>query len=206
LVGERIERGRWDAWIERENGASQSRLDLLQAVPTSTTGSICNGRRTIAVGAYDARSIARRLVGFSSCGPTRDGRRKPDLVAPGAAILAARSTAVSAGVRLRDATTAKSGTSMAAPHVCGTVALMFAAALPHRLAIDETRELLFSTLRPAPPTDPITRMRYGRGLLDAEAAVTAAVSYTHGSIDTETKNDEVSDDGRGSQRRTALGR
>ncbi len=65
---------------------------------------------------------------FSSKGPTGDGRRKPDLVAPGERIISC-----AAGRLLKDAQNAApglgpfqytedSGTSMAAPHVSGAIA------------------------------------------------------------------------------------
>lgn len=58
-----------------------------------------------------------RLAGYSSYGPTRDGREKPDIAAPGHAIIAAVSGGLSASV-------AMSGTSMAAAHASGTIALL----------------------------------------------------------------------------------
>lgn len=70
---------------------------------------------------------------FSSKGPTGDGRRKPDLVAPGERILscAAGKKLEAMAAKLRGAATGgeagcvyipDSGTSMAAPHVSGAIA------------------------------------------------------------------------------------
>ena len=141
LIGEDVIDGRYHAWIERDVSCSrcQSRLRAEDADPKSTTGTICNGRRTLAVGAYNKHDPDMRLGHFSSVGPTRDGRLKPDLCAPGVSVLAARSAP-----RVKhdpvQLLTRMSGTSMAAPHVTGTIALMFQAA-PRRLRIEETHNL-----------------------------------------------------------------
>lgn len=169
LGGEDVVDGKYHAWIERDEGCArcQSRFPRTAASSFSTTGTICNGRRTIAVGAYDAHAPSRPPAHFSSMGPTRDGRQKPDLCAPGVRVLAARSGPWDGAGML----TRKSGTSMAAPHVTGCIALMFEAA-PRPLHIEETRRLLLSTA--IPPADPARRVRIGSGYLDVEAAVDAA--------------------------------
>jgi subtilisin family serine protease len=159
--------GRWHAWIERNAACrpcqAQFRHDL--AEPQSTTGSICNALRTIAVGAYDGHDPAHPLPPFSSVGPTRDGRRKPLLAAPGVRVLSVRSRSDPAATPgyLR-----MSGTSMAAPHVTGTIALMLQAAGPQR--VTALRRTLFATLATPGGDDP----RWGYGQLDVTAAVARA--------------------------------
>ena len=161
--------GEYHVWVERDElrPGSQSRLSRAQAVPTGTTGTICNGRHTIAVGAHDPATGA--LAPFSSKGPTRDGREKPDVTAPGIGILAARSEPDGHGEG--DAyLTAKSGTSMASPHVAGTVALLYEAA-GRPLAADEVRRILVETAKPLAGGGRATL-----GRLDITAAVARARS------------------------------
>jgi serine protease AprX len=90
-----------------------------------------NAERAITVGSTHRDSPHTYGVSyFSSKGPTGDGRRKPDLVAPGERITSAAAggnlAAVVAGPP--DPTTAvyveDSGTSMAAPHVSGAIAAL----------------------------------------------------------------------------------
>lgn len=175
LVGDDIVDGRFHAWVERDAqcASCQAHFVAADADPICTIGTICNGLRTVAVGAYDAHRGGRPLGRFSSCGPTRDGRQKPDLVAPGVKVLAARS-APRVGAADAPLLTRMSGTSMAAPHVTGAIALMFEAA-GRPLAIDETRRLLLgsSELIPA-DADAQDYLRTGSGFLDITAAVEAA--------------------------------
>jgi carboxypeptidase C (cathepsin A)/subtilisin family serine protease len=173
IAGEDVIDGRYHAWIERDVScpSCQSRLRPEDADPRTTTGTICNGRRTLAVGAYNKHDPEMRLAHFSSVGPTRDGRLKPDLCAPGVAVLAARSAPREPQETL-PLLTRMSGTSMAAPHVTGTIALMFQAA-PRRLRIEETHNLLLQSARKVSVPEDIPE-RIGIGFLDIEAAVEAA--------------------------------
>ena len=101
------------AWIERRDDAQSS---FATPVDTHTLGSISTGQETVVVGSFDAHKASMPLSNFSSCGPTRDGRKKPEISAPGHAVIAARS-------RTTGGVTRKSGTSMAAPAVTGLIAL-----------------------------------------------------------------------------------
>jgi carboxypeptidase C (cathepsin A)/GH25 family lysozyme M1 (1,4-beta-N-acetylmuramidase)/subtilisin family serine protease len=173
LIGTDVIDGRYHAWIERDVscGSCQSRLRPDDADPRSTTGTICNGRRTLAVGAYNKHDPEMRLGHFSSVGPTRDGRLKPDLCAPGVLVLAARSAPREKHDPVQ-LLTRMSGTSMASPHVTGTVALMFQAA-PRRLRIEETHNLLLQSARKVSVPEDIPE-RIGIGFLDIEEAVDGA--------------------------------
>ncbi len=113
-----------------------------------------NAEAVITVGATHRRDPHTYGVSyFSSRGPTGDGRLKPDLVAPGEKI---RSTIPDGGDDRLD------GTSMAAPHVSGTAALIMARHFELIGQPQRIKEILCSTA-----TD-LGRERYfqGSGMLD----------------------------------------
>ncbi|MGH9798605.1 MAG: S8 family serine peptidase, partial [Candidatus Polarisedimenticolia bacterium] len=71
------------------------------------------------------------LATFSAVGPTRDGRQKPDLAAPGQNVGSSLAGSIGATMsntaKERDGTHGNiSGTSMATPHAAGTAALLLA--------------------------------------------------------------------------------
>lgn len=82
----------------------------------------------ISVGSVDTNKIVDgsddSVSSFSSRGPTYDGRKKPDLVAPGANNYEAAQGIVSASHSDNSLTANMAGTSMAAPHVAGAAALV----------------------------------------------------------------------------------
>lgn len=106
----------------------------------ATIGSPGAADKVITVGAStDQDSVAR----FSSRGPTADGRVKPDLVAPGSKIVAARAAGTSVGQIVDDHYTGASGTSMSTPHVAGLCALMLRA--DRSLGPSDLKKMLMAT-------------------------------------------------------------
>lgn len=174
LRGRDVVDGRLHAWIERDaSGRYQSRFLRTQATSRFTTNTICNCYRAIAVGAYDGTRPDRPPTRFSSRGPTADGRQKPECAAPGYRIRAARSLPRRGWRPNESRLCVKSGTSMAAPAVSGTVALMYEAA-GRLLTIYEVRRALIGTLDPHPGPPGRTSTRIGYGYLNTSAAVAAA--------------------------------
>lgn len=101
------------AWIERQGGFAQFATFVNEEITLTIPGT---ADTVIAVGSI-APTLPYQLADYSCFGPTRDGRQKPDVAAPGEGISAARAGTLS-GVRV------ECGTSMAAPHVTGAIALL----------------------------------------------------------------------------------
>lgn len=136
--------GFWDAWVDAVTcsfpGAFFVPGKEYTIDPYDTIGIPGTARYVVTAGAYVTKSSWRGLNGqtfgspeaptgeiapFSSLGPTRDGRIKPDVVAPGILIASARSSAIpSRGSDPDVFHRILAGTSMAAPHVAGAIALM----------------------------------------------------------------------------------
>jgi subtilisin family serine protease len=165
LHGTTIVNGNFHAWIERDD-VGPSRF----APPNDnshTLGSLSCGKCSIVVGSYDAHTSGQPLSFFSSAGPTRDNRQKPEISAPGHQVWAANALT-------RIGVTRMSGTSMAAPAVTGVVALMLAEArsLNKELTCEQIRDILSKTARPNPPSASWDS-RYGMGRVYAKAALQA---------------------------------
>ncbi|MFD0740810.1 S8 family serine peptidase [Phytohabitans flavus] len=123
----------------------------------------------LTVGAVDAGD---RLADFSSRGPViNTNAAKPEIVAPGVDIVAARAAGTAMGRVVGDRYTAASGTSMAAPHVAGAAALL----VQRHPDWDAGRlkAALVGAADPLPGADPY---QVGAGRLDAAAALSGVVS------------------------------
>jgi hypothetical protein len=89
---------------------------------TASVGSPATAKSAVAVGATLRGTSADSMASFSSCGPTADGRLKPEITVPGSSIVSAgndRSTTTN-----NCGTASLSGTSMATPGAAGLTALI----------------------------------------------------------------------------------
>lgn len=188
--------GGQDAAILPFAGAVASAQDVNRAVKrpaewiASTLSSLASTRSAITVAAYDAEATDGPLAYFSSQGPAPnhlalglfggpDAIAKPDIAAPGMNIDAPRGEARRCCLECNccvDRYVTEQGTSMAAPHIAGVIALMYAR--NPALTPDEIKTILRSTRRnpPAlPPNWPSPADLWGAGKVDAKAAVHSLV-------------------------------
>lgn len=145
LKGNKIQsQGFWDAWTDAVTCSYPASFftpgNGYEIDGHDTIGIPGTARRVVTVGAYITNASWTGINGqvygstdiapggiasFSSWGPTRDGRIKPDVVAPGTIITSARSNTIrEQGSDPDPFHRILSGTSMATPHVAGVIALM----------------------------------------------------------------------------------
>lgn len=149
----------WHAWIERDDDG-QSSFHPADVSLSCSLGSIACGHSTLSVASHRNDGLANPSD-FSGEGPTRDGRQKPDLSAPGDPVTAAASRS--------SGEFAQRGTSMSAPHVTGVVALLFEAS-PRALTAAEIRDVLTTSGRRSSATLSWDA-RTGFGRLSAKSAL-----------------------------------
>ena len=117
-----------------------------------------DGFNVLAVGSID-KNLVHSF--FSSCGPTVDGRIKPDLVAPGEGVWVANHLP-----KLKPEFSWSHGTSLAAPIIAGIAALILSA--HPDLSSQQVIEAIKNTSSRSNNPDNL----YGWGIPDAEKAVT----------------------------------
>lgn len=178
IIGKQITNGAYHAYIERDD-RGQSRFHAEDSDTNHTIGSICNAPLSITVGAYDQKRKYFPPLGFSSAGPTVDGRTKPEIIAPGSKIAAARS-ASRFEKRATGKLTRKSGSSMAAPYIASLVVKILEC-YP-KINIYTLRHFLFQHCNPYKNASTTIQNKSGRGVLDVEALLKNLQKHTHHEI------------------------
>ena len=173
--------GRGDPWYSATVDAWVA-SGIFPAFSAGNSGSACNTANSpgdyvasYAAGAFDSSDV---IASFSSRGTSGFGSEiKPNIAAPGVNVRSSVPTNGYANF---------SGTSMASPHVAGTVALIWSAAPTLAGNIAQTKQLLDQT---AVDTSDLTcggtaadNNVWGEGKLDAYAAVTAAPRGPSGTL------------------------
>jgi hypothetical protein len=149
----------------------------------STVGIPGTARNVITVGSFDEPSTTLLIFNsggglsdFSGRGPTIDNRQKPDITAPGGGVTAADNDLPGCCRRFWCACcnvfhTEGEGTSVAAPHVTGAIALMLE--LNDGLTRDQVRDFIVNHARRDSFTGPNPSNLWGAGKLDVAASVNA---------------------------------
>jgi subtilisin family serine protease len=156
-----VSAGRVDAWIEL---VSKRPIRFVTNLDDEITLSIPGTARTVVSVASVGASLPLVSSAFSSKGPSRDDRRKPDISAPGDKITAAQSGTANGTITM-------SGTSMAAPHVTGAVALMFSHRARARLSIPNAMQVGAALRGTTQNFNGRHTPAVGYGVLDAQALI-----------------------------------
>jgi len=181
LIGLDVRDGRYHGWIERDDPRPIGRIgpDETWAFPSffsersnvddSSVGSLACGRFIISVANLD--EVSDRINITSSQGPTRDGRNKPDIAAPGTRIRAAKAFSTP-----DDPWIEMSGTSMASPYVCGVAGLMLN--INSALTSSQIEGIMQRTAQPLPGATFAWKNDAGYGRINAEACLAEAMAVS----------------------------
>lgn len=128
--------------------------------------------------------VIGQIAEFSSHGPLRNGKLKPDISAPGNGIVAGRSASATFDIKqvVPDGVhVLLAGTSMAAPHVSGAIALLLAQPAWATASPSALRARLKATANTDAFTGVVPNATWGGGKLNVAAALAPLVSmqFTH---------------------------
>jgi subtilisin family serine protease len=153
LHGRDIRDGRYDGWIERDDPRPFGALGPKEfwsfpsfftersMVDNTTVNSLGCGHHVLTVANLD---VTRNRINISSSqGPTRDGRFKPDVAAPGTDIVAAKGFSTDGEEWI-----GMTGTSMASPFVAGVAGLLLG--VEPKLTAAQIEGIMRSTAKPLP--------------------------------------------------------
>ncbi len=145
-----------------------------------TVGAPADGFNVVTVGSLDDRNTATHadnaLSSFSSRGPLDDGRRKPDLCAPGTDITSCSNTWEGGSPDF----IASDGTSMATPLAAGSLALLYDYAASWRT--EGLKALLLATTRNTTPYPTGPGNDWGWGPMDLASAYASRASVLEGTL------------------------
>jgi len=157
----------WFTGVTRNADGDAGGYDTMSAMATAKNCLTVGAVYDLPNGYSNAAGVV--LAPFSSCGPTDDGRIKPDVVANGVSV-------VMPSINSNTDWQIQSGTSMSAPSVTGTIDLL----VQRRSKLHTNASpLLASTLKALVlhtadecGTNPGPDLRFGWGLMNAVSAVT----------------------------------
>ncbi len=191
LHGDRVSDGRFDAWLSYWPWDRAYFLDHVE--PYGTLREPGTAAEAVTVGSYVTKRCWSAMDGNEYCdpylenalfppssrGPTRDGRLKPEVAAPGVRVFASRSATapltelwrVVPGGRYEG----RIGTSVSTAHITGVLALMLQ--VYPTLDPATAQAILRATARTDVFTGPTWSPAWGAGKVDALAAVQAVQRY-----------------------------
>ena len=194
--------GRYDGWIWYNGFGSAGAEALWTLASTDQTNLLSvpgSAFNTTTVGAYVTKPswlaadgntyqwnpvpANNTLASFSSPGPTRDGRLKPEITAPGFGVsstLSIDATPLPAGdqpLLMPDTVHwILPGTSFSAPHVAGIYAQLLS--MNPTLDAIQLRQIIMSTARTESPVTPVPNNDWGMGKVGALQAANLVSSLT----------------------------
>jgi subtilisin family serine protease len=121
LNGVTVINGRFRMWVDRNNRAQSDFLAPHVTNNEMTIADLATTKRAISVGNHQKNNA---ISGSSACGPTRDGRIKPEIAAIGSSVMSTKSRDISLAAPGFFYVT-MGGTSMSAPLAAGCAALLF---------------------------------------------------------------------------------